>query len=113
MNTAANAAIEQLNRYAFKRDQVGNYIIPKSVLGGDTAVRVQITPRKRIVLDLAGAIMAITIKNSNDAGEVWRNYSEETRSSSSRIFMKMKVSFVIKYMNSLPNDDQDFFPDHH
>ena len=61
-----------MSRYAFERDDIGNWIIPGSAFGGTQDVKVSCTPRGIIVIEVVAAIMAINQQNRNVACECWR-----------------------------------------
>lgn len=63
----------------FPTDDIGNLIIPGSTFNGTKDVRVKILAENKIVLEAIDYIMTVTGKKRNDAGEVWRNFSEERK----------------------------------
>jgi hypothetical protein len=64
---------------AFATDDIGNLIIHGATFNGTQNVRVKILENNKIVLEAVAYIMAVTGKNRNDAGEVWREFSDEKK----------------------------------
>ena len=74
---------KELSEYGFKKDAAGNYIIPGSVFGGTQNVRLKgvcrNTEDRLLVIEIVAVIMSVTGKSRDAAGEVWRNFPEETK----------------------------------
>jgi hypothetical protein len=84
MLTVANqqpseVGIAMTTHYHFDTDEAGNMFVPASVFGGEMNVRIKISPRKKIVMDVVQAISSITNKDREEAGQTWRNFSVKTR----------------------------------
>jgi hypothetical protein len=67
------------SRYTFLQDTAGNLYIPGSELGGKEPIKITHVGNGEIAVEVVTVIMAITGKNRNDAGERWRDYSDDVK----------------------------------
>ena len=70
---------EELEK-VFAKDEIGNLIVTGSVFNGTKNIRVKILDKRPVpVMEVIEYIMAVTGKERNDAGEVWRNFSDAVK----------------------------------
>jgi hypothetical protein len=62
-----------------QKDVLGNEIIPGSVFGGIHDIRFKTLDSGKHVIEIVDYIMCVTGKSRNDAGETWRNMSDDVK----------------------------------